>query len=73
MGELVANIVIILIVLILVGAACYYIYREKKRGRRCIGCPMAGQCEQARAKMHKEFMEYKQSMECCCSDRGSNN
>lgn len=25
--------------------AVRYIYKEKKRGVKCIGCPMAGQCE----------------------------
>ena len=39
-----ANTVIILILAAMVVAACVYIYREKKNGRRCIGCPMSGSC-----------------------------
>ncbi len=66
MGEILSNVIIIVIVIALISAACIYIYREKKRGRRCIGCPMAGQCEKARDKMHKEFMEYKNSKQCSC-------
>lgn len=33
------------IVLILVGAACFYIRKEKKKGTNCIGCPSAGCCQ----------------------------
>lgn len=39
MVDIIATVVI---VALLVGAS-YYIYKEKKRGKRCIGCPMAGQ------------------------------
>ena len=34
-------ILVILLLLILGGAGCY-IYRAKKRGQKCIGCPYAG-------------------------------
>ena len=40
----ITNIVIILILLVILGSACFYIVKEKKRGVKCIGCPMAGQC-----------------------------
>ena len=33
------------IVAILVGAALFYIRKEKKRGAVCIGCPNAGTCQ----------------------------
>ena len=36
--------VIILAVLLIVGGAGYYVYRAKKRGQKCIGCPYADQC-----------------------------
>ena len=44
MNAFFANLIIILIVGLLVTAACMYIYKEKKKGRHCIGCPMAGNC-----------------------------
>lgn len=44
MGSNMANIVIILIVLAVVGAIVLYLYRAKKRGETCIGCPYAKQC-----------------------------
>ena len=44
MGAVLSNIIAITIVVLLVAGACVYIYREKKRGSHCIGCPMAGKC-----------------------------
>ena len=44
MNALLANIIIILILAALLTVACLYIYKEKKKGRHCIGCPMAGSC-----------------------------
>lgn len=38
------NLIVIGILLVLVGAAVFYIWKEKKRGTRCIGCPSAGCC-----------------------------
>lgn len=32
------------IVLVILAVAVIYIVREKKKGVKCIGCPMAGQC-----------------------------
>jgi len=45
MSALIANAVIIIILLILIPLACLYIYKEKKKGSHCIGCPMAGNCQ----------------------------
>lgn len=36
--------ILIAIVLLVVGGAALYIYRAKKRGQKCIGCPSAHQC-----------------------------
>ena len=38
------NLIVIGILLVLVGAAVLYIWKEKKKGTRCIGCPAAGHC-----------------------------
>ena len=37
------NLVIIAVVAIIVAAAAGYVYKEKKRGKKCIGCP-GGSC-----------------------------
>ena len=42
----------IIAAIVIIGAvslASYYIYKEKKKGTRCIGCPMAGNCAKAKA------------------------
>ncbi len=38
------NIIIIAVVLIIVGLAALYIYKVKKRGQKCIGCPYGKTC-----------------------------
>ncbi|MCR5331799.1 MAG: FeoB-associated Cys-rich membrane protein [Lachnospiraceae bacterium] len=44
MESVIANIVIIIILLAMIGGACVYIHKEKKKGRHCIGCPYAASC-----------------------------
>lgn len=39
-----ANFIVALILLIIVGSAIRYIVKEKKKGVKCIGCPSAGTC-----------------------------
>ena len=39
-----ADFVIGIILLIIIGGAVLYIVKAKKRGVKCIGCPAAGQC-----------------------------
>ena len=38
------NFIIIAVLVLIVGGAAYYIYRAKKRGAKCVGCPYAKQC-----------------------------
>ena len=38
------DIIITLIIALIVGAASYYIYRVKKNGKGCIGCPDSANC-----------------------------
>lgn len=39
-----ADLIVLLIVALCVGAAIIYIIKEKKKGTVCIGCPHAGTC-----------------------------
>ncbi len=39
-----ADIIIGLIIAVAIGLAIRYIYKAKKSGVRCIGCPAAGTC-----------------------------
>lgn len=36
--------IIIAIIVIIVGSASFYVYRAKKSGKKCIGCPDSGSC-----------------------------
>lgn len=49
-----ADLVVVVVVAVLLGAAIRYIVKEKKRGTRCIGCADAGSC-------------MKQNSGCSCS------
>ena len=39
-----ANIVVILILLAIIGGATFYIVKAKKSGAKCIGCPSTKTC-----------------------------
>ena len=36
--------IIAVIIFAVVGGAVYYVYREKKNGKKCIGCPYSNEC-----------------------------
>ncbi len=38
------NIIVIAILFIIVSAIIFYLYKAKKSGQTCIGCPYAKQC-----------------------------
>ena len=50
------DIIIVVIVALIVGLAAGYVYRQKKSGSKCIGCPHSKTCGAA-----KENHE-----DCCC-------
>ena len=33
-----------LILLVIIGSSAFYIYKSKKSGKKCIGCPDSGGC-----------------------------
>ena len=47
------NLMIIILVALIVGSAGLYIYKAKKRGHACVGCPHAKTC----------------GSKCCCTDQ----
>lgn len=42
-----ADFVVLLMIALIVGAAIFYIVKEKKKGSHCIGCPDATTCPHA--------------------------
>ncbi len=53
MSGIMINVIATLVLIVIVSSASYYIYKEKKKGTKCIGCPMAGNCA-----------KYKNGMKC---------
>ena len=44
-----ADVIIVVILAVLLGGACFYMKKEKAKGAACIGCPDAGTCAKRRA------------------------
>ncbi len=42
--EHLTDIIVILIVAVIIAAICFYLYRQKKNGVKCIGCPHSKEC-----------------------------
>ena len=38
------NIIIIVLIVLILGSAAFYVYKAKKSGRKCIGCPDSSSC-----------------------------
>jgi hypothetical protein len=38
------DIIIVAIVIAIVALAGFYVYRQKKKGKKCIGCPYSDSC-----------------------------
>jgi len=41
---MIENAILIAVIVIVIGAASFYIYKEKKKGVKCVGCPYAKEC-----------------------------
>ena len=39
------DIIIIAVIVLILGAAAFYVYKAKKSGQKCIGCPHAKNCK----------------------------
>ena len=44
-----ANVIVILVVLLILGLAAQHLVRAKKRGETCVGCPYAKECAAKRS------------------------
>ena len=38
------NVIIVAVLALIVGLASFYVYRAKKNGQKCIGCPSGKSC-----------------------------
>ena len=42
------DLILVVVLLIILGSAALYIYKAKKRGEKCIGCPYSKQCSNSK-------------------------
>lgn len=42
------DIIALVVLVVILGAAALYVYKEKKRGVKCIGCPAGRSCSGAK-------------------------
>lgn len=59
MDPIIINIILVAVLVVIVGLAALYIYKSKKAGAVCIGCPYAKQCG-------------KKSSGCSCNENKNN-
>ncbi|MBQ9746749.1 MAG: FeoB-associated Cys-rich membrane protein [Clostridia bacterium] len=38
------DIIIVAVLVLVIGLAAFYVYKAKKSGKKCIGCPDGGSC-----------------------------
>ncbi len=47
------NVVVVIILALIIGAAAFYVYRARKKGQKCIGCPHSSACDKCGCKPKK--------------------
>ncbi len=43
---MISDIIVVAVIVLVIGGAVAYILREKKRGKKCVGCPYANSCSE---------------------------
>jgi len=51
---MITNIILVIILMLIAGGAGLYLYKAKKRGEHCIGCPYAKQCGSKSCNCHSK-------------------
>jgi len=54
MEQIIVNLIVIAVLLLIVGAIALYLYKAKKRGTTCIGCPHAKTCKSHLCSLQKK-------------------
>ena len=60
------NIILVIVIVALVGLACLYIYKSRKAGAVCIGCPYAKECAKKGSCPSKNDNNVKPRSGGCC-------
>ncbi|MBQ8293373.1 MAG: FeoB-associated Cys-rich membrane protein [Bacilli bacterium] len=56
----------IIIIVLIIGAASFYLIKAKRRGQKCIGCPYAKTCSSKNSNVHSCCSKSSKTSECCC-------
>ena len=59
------NVIVVLILFAIVGLAARYVYKAKKSGKKCIGCPDSGACGSSGSTCSGSCA----SCSCCCGTK----
>ena len=43
---MISDIIVVAVIVLVIGGAVAYILREKKRGKKCVGCPYGNSCSE---------------------------
>lgn len=46
------NVIIIAILILILGGAGFYVYKAKKSGQKCVGCPHSKECKSNNCNCH---------------------
>lgn len=61
------------VLLAVIAAAARYVYKERKRGVRCVGCPDAGSCCMHRQQsLNSDLTCGSEESACCCCHTDEN-
>ena len=61
-NEIIVNVIVIGVLLAIVAGIVLYLYKAKKRGETCIGCPYAKSCKSCSCARHKPSDERKRDL-----------
>ena len=56
--------IVIGILVVIIAAAAFYVYKAKKSGKKCIGCPDGCSCSSKKASCSSKKAD---QHHCCCS------
>lgn len=64
------DVIAIILIILIIGAATFYIIKAKKRGQKCIGCPYSKSCSSSQnTGSHSCCSKGNSTPNCCCHNK----
>ncbi len=63
------DVIAIILIVLIIGAATFYIIKAKKRGQKCIGCPYSKSCNSQNKESHNCCSKGNSTPNCCCHNK----